>query len=90
MAAGKPLPPRIHLEYGDNGVAIATYPVKRFRFLLNDGSTLDVTGAVRDDSDLREAVLKLTGAERIEGVARLPDPEPVKKPTKRAPARQFG
>lgn len=41
------------------------------RYLLDDGRTLDVITR-RDESELRAAVLKWTGAGRIEGSARLP------------------
>ena len=73
--AAPPPPPKVFLERVGDAV-IATYATKRYRFLLNTGETIDVCGAVRDDSDLREAVLKLTGATRIEGVANVtPLPE---------------
>lgn len=60
----------------DDGVLVAVWRRRRLRFLLGDGSVLDVI-AERDDSDLRGAVLRHTGAERIAGVAELPD-EPLK------------
>ena len=78
-----PLPPRILLEQAEDGTLIATYPMKRYRFMFSDGSTIDVVGMIRDDSDLRGAVLEITKAERIEGVARV-DPAPVKAVSKRA------
>lgn len=76
----------------DGAVMRATYAWHTFRFLLSDGTTLDVS-AVWDDSNLRHAVLEHTGAERIEGVALLPEevpkPEPPKKRVaKRAEPRQ--
>jgi hypothetical protein len=58
------------LERDADGVT-ARYPTQTFRFMFHDGDTLDVTGAVRDDSHLREAVLALTGKERILGVANI-------------------
>ena len=54
----------------DEGGVAATWPTRRYRYLLSDGTTLDVL-TPRDDSDLRRAVLDYTGAERIEGVALL-------------------
>lgn len=51
-------------------------PMFLFRFLLDDGRTVDVV-AHYDDSILRDLVLQSTGAERIEGVAKLPVPLPV-------------
>jgi hypothetical protein len=70
-----PSKPRVFLTpFGDDG-AIAGYPWKVYRFLLSDGRTLDVT-AIRDDSDLRGAVLEFTKAERIEGVATIKEVEP--------------
>jgi hypothetical protein len=61
-----PPAPRVTLKE-DDGLLIAVYPWKLYRFLLSDGRTLDVK-AVRDDSDLRGEVVKLTKG-RIEGVA---------------------
>lgn len=68
-AAVKPpeRPPRVRLVEAD-GALRAVYPWHQYRFLLDDGATLDVV-AVRDDSDLREAVLAESRAERIAGVA---------------------
>lgn len=62
---------------GDGATCKAEYPWKRYRFLLSDGMTLDVE-AIRDDSDLREAVLKHTKAARIEGVATVGEVQPTK------------
>jgi hypothetical protein len=58
------------LTPGDDGALIATWPTHRYRYLLSDGSIVDVL-AVRDDSDLRDALLTYTGVDRIEGSARL-------------------
>lgn len=55
------------------GDLIANYPTFVFRFLFSDGRTMDVY-ALRDDSDLRAAVLAYAKADRIEGVAKLPAP----------------
>lgn len=65
------IPPerRVTLSPNGHGV-IAGYGWKVYRFLLDDGSTLDVI-AIRDDSDLRAAVLEHTKAERIAGVATI-------------------
>jgi hypothetical protein len=46
----------------------ARYNWKTFRFLFDNGKTLDVL-AIRDDSDLRKWVLKVTGYPGIVGVA---------------------
>jgi hypothetical protein len=56
-----------------DGVLHAAWPVRRYRFLLSDGRTVDVA-TPRDDSDLRAAVLAATKADKIEGVALL-EPE---------------
>lgn len=70
-----PSPPvRVTLEERD-GEVIAVWVKHRYRFLFSDGRTLDVTSD-RDDSDLRRAVLTYAKAERIEGVATIPLPEP--------------
>jgi hypothetical protein len=61
--------PRVTLSALGDG-ALAGYQWRVYRFLLSDGKTLDVT-AMRDDSDLRSAVLAFTKAERIEGVATM-------------------
>jgi hypothetical protein len=88
--APKPQPePRVWLN-GSGGCLRAEYPWKVFRFLFEDGETLDVE-AIRDDSDLREAVLthhygkKITDPRdgRIEGVAVISKPKPVKRVTRR-------
>jgi hypothetical protein len=73
-AAPKPKPrPRLRLAEQD-GVLAAVYPRHQYRFLFDDGSTLDVV-AYRDDSDLREAMLEAAGndVERIAGVATVLD-----------------
>jgi hypothetical protein len=72
MAAAKKAPPPSpfapRLEW-DGEKWLARYDEHRYTFLLDDGRVFDVI-AVRDDSDLRLAVLEATGATRIEGVAR--------------------
>ncbi len=72
-----PTPPKLELVpviegdgTDDTVVLHAKYPWQWFRFMLNDGQTVDVF-AVRDDSDMRGAVLEATKATKIEGVARL-------------------
>lgn len=45
-------------------------PERRVRFMFDDGRTVDVLTA-RDDSDVRDAVLKACGAEKIVGTAYL-------------------
>jgi hypothetical protein len=77
MATRRPkLPNRdVLLERDADGVT-ARYPTQTYRFMFSDGATLDVVGAVRDDSDLRGAVLELVGGEvHIVGVAALPGDE---------------
>jgi len=46
----------------------ANYWYKTFRFLFDNGKTLDVV-AIADNSDLRKWVLKVTGYPGIVGVA---------------------
>lgn len=46
----------------------AVYEFRRFRFLLDDGRTVDVE-AIEDNAYLRNAVLGATKAKRIAGVA---------------------
>lgn len=73
-AAPKPKPrPRLRLAEQE-GVLAAVYPRFQYRFLFDDGTTLDVV-AYRDDSDLREAMLEAAGpsVERIAGVATVID-----------------
>jgi hypothetical protein len=54
---------------------------------MSDGSTVDVS-AVRDDSDLRAAILEHTKAERIAGVTQVDLPkESPKKPVKQVAPR---
>lgn len=66
--AAQPAPrPRLRLAERD-GVLAAIYPLFQYRFLFDDGATLDVI-AYRDDSDLREAMLEAASADRIAGVA---------------------
>jgi RNase P/RNase MRP subunit p29 len=74
------------LEPQDDGAYKVAYEWKTFRFLLNDGSTIDVR-AIRDDGDLRAAVLATSGAMKIEGVALLKEPEPVAE-VKRTPSKR--
>lgn len=71
-AAPAPKPePKISLAPGETGSMMrAIYESHLYRFLLADGTTLDVL-AHRDDSDLRAAVLAHTGAERIAGVTQV-------------------
>lgn len=63
------------VSFVDEGDAVrAVRPQRRYRFMFDDGSTLDVL-IDRDDSTLRDAVLKRAGKDRIEGVAVVPDQE---------------
>jgi hypothetical protein len=81
---------QVNLEQNEDGTYTARYEWRAYRFLLNDGRTIDVR-AIHDDSVLRTAVLATTKAQKIEGVAWMKDPEPdaVKVPTKR-PAKTVG
>lgn len=86
MAAEKKVP-RCTLKKVTTGEVIACWELKTLRFMLSDGTTLDVI-STRDDSDVREAVLLYTKAERIEGVAVLPY-DPPEEP-KKVPAKKIG
>jgi hypothetical protein len=59
----------VALEPGEGDELVAVWPVHRFRFLLADGRTLDVS-SILDDSRLRQVIVDTYGAS-IEGVARL-------------------
>lgn len=93
-AAAEAIAKRITKLVDGDGIAIAEYPWKVYRFLLDDGRTVDVV-AVRDDSDLRGLVLSHFKAKQIQGVADIgpyepakaePEPVPVKRTVKRAAA----
>lgn len=73
-----------------DGSLKALYSWRRLRFLMSDGTTVDVQ-ATRDDSDLRAAVLAHTGAAAIAGVVTLTPttPAPEKKVSK-TPGRRRG
>lgn len=71
MAEPKP-PPRVRLEPQSDGTYLAEYQWHRYRFLLTDGRTVDVW-AIRDDSDLRGAVLTATKSDGLAGAATLPE-----------------
>ena len=60
------------LEPNEDGTFSVVYEWVVHRFLLDDGSTIDVR-APYDDSVLREAVRKHTGAKAINGVAYVSD-----------------
>ena len=78
---------RVLLEPGEDGRLIVRYPTWVVRFLLSDGSTVDVE-CHRDDSDLRGALLEYLKVEKIEGSVRVSMssvvPAQGPKPTKRA------
>lgn len=60
------------------------YRWHRFKFLLDDGGTVEVT-AIADGSELRDHVLKVVGAQRrIEGVATLGPVQRVGNPAESA------
>jgi hypothetical protein len=54
-----------------NGVLVATWPSVTFRFMFDDGRTVDVVSQ-HDTSDLRAAVLAHCRAEKIAGCVVLP------------------
>jgi hypothetical protein len=89
MTTDKTPPDRIvTFDPQPGGILKAVYVWKRYRFLMSDGSTVDVT-ATRDDSDLRAAVLAHTGAAAIAGVVTMPPSgAPVEKP--KVPAKTVG
>ena len=63
--------PRVPNLVEDNaGTLVATWPLRRYRYLLSDGRTVDVLSP-RDDSDLRAALLDHLGVEAIVGSAAL-------------------
>lgn len=68
---GVPLERWVTLTAAPDGVLDATRPIRTHRFLMCDGSTVDVR-TDRDDSDLRVALLEHTGLERIVGSTVLP------------------
>lgn len=80
MVVASQIPPERQVTFVPNsfGVLQAVWPQRLYRFMLSDGSFVDVLSA-RDDSDLRAAVLAYTKAERIEGVARLAEPDESEK-----------
>lgn len=63
-------PPSVTLVAKQRGVLHAVRHQWLYRFMLDNGTTLDVI-ADRDDSEVRRAVLTHTKAAKIEGVARL-------------------
>jgi hypothetical protein len=89
-----PLYRRVTLTPDGEGRYQASYVWKTYRFMFIDGSYVDIR-AYRDDSDLRSAVLDVTGAKQIAGSAVLPEPEKVlaesqepRKTAKRVAKRQ--
>lgn len=61
------------------GTLVAVYELRRYRYLLEDGTTCDVLAA-RDDSDLRAAIVAHTGHSITGGVAELPAVLPEREP----------
>jgi hypothetical protein len=63
---------KLELEPLDDAGSLlrAVYVERTYRFLLSGGATVDVI-AHTDNSTLREAVLRITKAERIEGVTEV-------------------
>lgn len=78
-----PLYRRVEFDVLSDGTLRAKYHWTTYRFLMSDGSSVDVV-AVRDDSDLRGALLEHTKCGAIAGSVSLPydeEPVPVKKKT---------
>lgn len=83
MATGTPkktsanvAPPERKVTFVDEGGFLrANYVWRTYRFFLAEGTLFDVV-AVRDDSDLREAVLQHTKSAQIVGVVRMPEEPP--------------
>jgi len=73
------------LENADGSYTV-DYEWKTYRFLLDDGRTIDVKG-VQDDSTLREAVRTTVKAKAIAGVAYL-TPTPVEEEPKKPPVKR--
>lgn len=79
--------PAVTLELLESGRYVAHHRTRVYRYLLSDGSLVDVEAA-RDDSVLRSAVLIALANERrkdvsIEGSVVMPDEEPPTKPASR-------
>jgi hypothetical protein len=68
---------------GDDGALRAVRPERRYRFLLDDGRTVDVV-CDRADSTISEAVRKWAGDVTIAGVADLTAAESPPKARKRS------
>jgi hypothetical protein len=95
------IPPyrRVTLLPQPTGGLLATYMWQTYRFLMSDGSTVDVV-AVRDDSDLRAAVLEAHFGKAVKdpkdgsiaGSVTLPyaEPEPEPEAPKRRVVRKRG
>lgn len=67
---------RVTLTRRDDGVLVAKWPRRVVRFLMSDGSTVDVD-TERDDSDLRAALLTYLKADQIAGSTVLPAAPPL-------------
>lgn len=63
---------RLTVEASGPGTVRITRPECRYRFMFDDGTTLDVL-TDRDDSTVREAVLAWADKEAIAGVATVPE-----------------
>lgn len=76
------------LEEASEGVWTAIYNVKRYRFLLEDGRTIDVD-AVWSDANLSTAILSHFKSNRIVGHTEIVPPKAAEEPpkvVKKAPA----
>jgi hypothetical protein len=96
MPTKKPPPPRptVTIDFRTGHRNVAVYEWRTYRILLDNGEVMDVE-AIRDDSELRTAVLQLVGRDRrIAGVADItpvrsaamsPEPDPVEPEPEGAP-----
>jgi hypothetical protein len=80
--------PAVTLDQRSDGVYVAQWQQRQYRFMFDDGSTVDVESHV-DSSTLRTAVLEALGKERVVGVADLspPPPKQHKKASASSPSR---
>ena len=76
----------LRLDDNNDGTYTVAYEWRVFRFLFDDGRTVDVKGII-DDSTMREAVRMKFNAKAISGIAYIN--EPVEAP-KKVPAKKVG
>lgn len=75
------------LKLEEDGSYTVVYEWKIYRFLLDDGRTVDVRG-ILDDSTLREAVRTGTKAKAIAGVAYVSEQAAAEEEPKKAPIKR--